>query len=919
MTASADANSSHTITGLINGTTYYFMVQATNPIGSRNANAEVSAMPFVSTSAPTPTLDITDDTRWELTWPAVTGTAPITYTVSRTSALGAGFGATTEYTDLPGCVNSAANSCSDTTVVANKTYCYKVTATNPGGSKTSPQICPPLTTPPTLTLSTNRDIQIPTWGGAPPLQYSIESGPGAINPSTGVYNTTRASPATIKVTDAQSNSQTITVNNKRFRFDGMVNATTQAGTSLYVGGYFLRGNPIDAPNFMVLDLNGKPKYGCDLQSGFNGYVLAVTTAKGSVYVGGLFTQYRGQLVNRVAKLKFPSCELDTTFSPPAANGFNASVNTLAVVGSSLYVGGAFTDYKGVAGSANRIAKLNLITGALDNTFSPPADNGFNGIVNALAVAGSSLFVGGLFTAYKGIAGSANRIAKLNLTNGDFDTKFSPPEANGFNHNVRALAIAESSLYVGGNFTDYKGVAGSANRIAKLNLTNGDLDTAFSPPASNGFSGTSYVRALAISGSSLYVGGYFTAYKGVARSANRIAKLDLTNGDLDTNFSRPETNGFNNDVAALAIAGSNLYVGGEFQTYYGVAHLVNRIAKIDLTTGAVDTTFSPPTATGFNGEVRVLAVAGSSLYVGGNFTAYRGVAGSANYIAKLDLNTGALDTTFSPPAANGFNGTVYALTSAGSSLYVGGAFTAYKGVANSARRIAKLNLTSGALDTTFSPSAANGFNGTVYALTSAGSSLYLGGAFTSYKGVAGSANRIAKLNLITGALDTTFSPPASNGFDGTVDALAVAGTSLYVGGGFNSYRGVANAANKIAKLDLATGELDTIFSPPGANGFGRFGVWALAVSGSSLYVGGEFNDYRGVPDSANNIAKLDLATGELDTTFSPPGANGFDYDVSDFVVSGSTLYVGGWFSTYRGNLEAPYLVPLDLNTGALAYP
>ncbi len=78
MTATADTNSAYNITGLTNGNTYYFMVQATNPFGVRNANAEVSAIPIVLPSAPTPTLDITNEAQWELTWPAVNGTTPIT-------------------------------------------------------------------------------------------------------------------------------------------------------------------------------------------------------------------------------------------------------------------------------------------------------------------------------------------------------------------------------------------------------------------------------------------------------------------------------------------------------------------------------------------------------------------------------------------------------------------------------------------------------------------------------------------------------------------------------------------------------------------------------------------------------------------------------------------------------------------------
>ena len=250
--------------------------------------------------------------------------------------------------------------------------------------------------------------------------------------------------------------------------------------------------------------------------------------------------------------------------------------------------------------------------------------------------------------------------------------------------------------------------------------------------------------------------------------------------------------------------------------------------------------------------------------------------------------------------------------------MGGGFTAYRGVADSANRIAKLDLTTGALDTTFSPPSANGFNGDVPALTVSGTSLYVGGGFTAYRGVANSANRIAKLNLSTGDLDPTFSPPGTNGFDGSVYALTVSDTSLYVGGSFTRYRGVADSAKSIAKLNLSTGDLDPTFSPPGANGFDG-SVYTLTVSGTSVYVGGGFTAYRGVADSAKFIAKLNLTTGALNPTFSPPGANGFDGSIYALTVSGTSLYVAGSFTRYRGSQNAQFLVPLDLASGALLDP
>jgi beta-propeller uncharacterized protein DUF5122 len=785
-------------------------------------------------------------------------------------------------------------------------------------------------------------------------------------------------------------------------FDGAITAIVHAGTSYYVGGRFTRVSPYLAPNILALDASGTPTT-CPLGAGFDGLVEAIVQANGSIYVGGEFTHYQGKLVNGLAKIDASTCALDTTFSPPASNGFNGIVLALAVSDSSLYVGGLFTAYRGVAGSTNAIAKLDLTTGALDTTFSPPApaSNGFGGIsssqVTSLAVAGSSLYVGGWFTAYRGVAGSANYIAKLDLASGAIDTSFSPVGNNGFSYGVSSLAVAGSSLYAAGFFTAYRGVANSANGLAKLDLASGAIDTTFSPVGANGVSpasvyalavynsslfvggdfnayqkgGTSQVgklakldlasgaldttflgngalsgrvESLAISGSALYVGGQFTAYQGVPDSADHLARLDAGSGMLDTTFvpsgSKANGLGYNAEVRALAIVGSTLWVGGMFKVYAG--YPVNNLAKLDDTTLAVDTTFSPAAANGFSSSVNALAVSGSSLYVGGSFIYYRGLSQSANCLAKLDLVSGDLDTTFSPPGANGVSvpypaqASVRALAVSGSSLYVGGLFSAYRGVANSANGIAKLDLASGTLDTTFSPPGAtsNGFdaNSHVDALAVAGSSLYVGGNFTAYEGVANSANGIAKLDLASGALDTTFSPPGAgqNGFDtarGPVYALAVAGGALYAGGQFSAYRGVTNSANALAKLDLMSGAIDTTFSPVGANSNGFIpispyvAVLALTVAGSSLYVGGwELTGYRGVANSANSLAKLDLVSGAIDTTFSPVGANGNGFGTGDsvwsFAAAGGALVIGGNLTIYRGAGALENFARVDLDSGIL---
>jgi hypothetical protein len=469
----------------------------------------------------------------------------------------------------------------------------------------------------------------------------------------------------------------------------------QAGNSLYVGGDFTSANIIDAPRMIALDFNGKPKYGCNFGTGFNGEVKSIVETTNAIYVGGSFTQFRGQSANRIAKLKRPSCELDQTFSPADSNGFNGEVTALVVAASSLYAGGNFNSYRGVVDSANRIAKLDLNTGAIDTTFTPSGNDGFSSTIWAMTATTSSLYVGGEFSQYryKGVANSTKSIAKLDLITGALDTTFSPPASNGFSYYnpdpccvvsvvVASLVIEGSSLYVGGQFTNYRGIHNSAKGIAKLDLNTGTIDTNFSPSDNNGFD--NYVRGIAVSGSRLFAIGGFNYYKGAY--IRNIAKLDLTTGTLDTTFSQNGSSWF--DVPPTTISASELsvFVGGAFTSYttYNaetdeyVVNAANRIAKLDINSGAFDTAFSPPGANGFDSGVSTLTLSGTTLYGGGIFSFYKGTATSINRLAKIDLTSGSLDSAFSPTSDNGFNKTVNALAISGSSLYVGGNFTAYRG-------------------------------------------------------------------------------------------------------------------------------------------------------------------------------------------------------------------------------------------------
>ena len=240
----------------------------------------------------------------------------------------------------------------------------------------------------------------------------------------------------------------------------------------------------------------------------------------------------------------------------SGNGvLNSGVYALAVSGSNLYVGGYFSNAAGIP-TADFVAEWN--GSAWSALGSNGSGNGtLNGYVYALAASGSGLYVGGYFSNAAGIP-TADYIAKWN------GSAWSALGSNGsgdgaLNLYVFALAVSGSDLYVGGVFSNAAGIP-TADYIAKWN------GSAWSALGSNGHGNgalNSEVHALAVSGSGLYVGGYFTDAAGIA-TADYIARW---NGSA---WSALGSNGTGNTVFALALSGSDLYVGGVFTNAAGIA-------------------------------------------------------------------------------------------------------------------------------------------------------------------------------------------------------------------------------------------------------------------------------------------------------------------------------------------------------------
>jgi|GEM_PF-2399833 len=237
-----------------------------------------------------------------------------------------------------------------------------------------------------------------------------------------------------------------------------------------------------------------------------------------LYVGGSFTHVNGVVRNHLAELNLPDGTLVGGWAPDVeypARPIGATVRSLrlALDGTSLFFGGAFTQVNGVA--RNAAAKVSL-SDATVLSWDPHIlvkQNKNQAVVYAIAVSGVHVFLCGDY-GFAGLDSHGKPVLSANLDDADPVTGArNPTWINTTDGAINTCAVSPTKLYLGGHFDQ----AGGANadplgnpqtgvvrhHVASIGIADGQV-TSWNPGADS----IHGLYALAITPTKLGTGGQF---------------------------------------------------------------------------------------------------------------------------------------------------------------------------------------------------------------------------------------------------------------------------------------------------------------------------------------------------------------------------------------------------------------------------
>ena len=617
---------------------------------------------------------------------------------------------------------------------------------------------------------------------------------------------------------------------------------------------------------------------------FSNYAVSAIGVQqdGKIVIGGNFTSVAGQPRTGIARLNTDG-SFDASFNVSLGNGTggNRNISDIKITADNKII--AVGNFTYNSGANKYIIRLNS-DGTIDSYFNSPSvvNALLNGYIAEVLPDGKILFAG--------LSNSQGSIYRLNA-DGSIDSSFMPITLSGSNISYTPgiftiKPLADGRFYIGGGFNTFNGFPIMTANLIRINA-DGSLDTSFN--AGNTGPNFAVRRIEILSNNQLFIGGEFETFNGVAR--RNIVKIN-SDGSLDNsvNFSgRTDTKDF------AVIAGGKILLGGQAGDYSGVGNNVHSALLKLNADGSVDVA---QTVVGDTGKAnKILVQPDGKILIGGIFTH---TDNQRRYsLSRINVD-GTLDTTFTSPDYNyevlgldiradgkilvSNSSSVYRLNSNGSldrTIYPGGAFDAK--FLSGGGAIVSSNFH---LRKTFE---AGGFdssfdvtanNNIRKILLQPDGKFMVAGDFTMIAGV--TRGRIARINA-NGTLDTTFAPPggASNSI---FDAALQSDGKVIIGGNFPGINFNTNY-KYLARLS-SDGSLDTSFNP-----IVEGGVQSLKIqSNGKVLVGGSMYSVNGL---ASRIVRLNQ-DGSLDATFNP-GTGPDDAVLSIDSETNGNIIIGGSFT------------------------
>jgi beta-propeller uncharacterized protein DUF5122 len=279
----------------------------------------------------------------------------------------------------------------------------------------------------------------------------------------------------------------------------IVYALAAAGGKIFVGGDFGAIDGLPRTNFAAVDaMTGAVDPATTASVGVLGSkgVRALTASADRVYLGGSFSAIDGQNRKHLAAFGVDGT-LDAAWKPKA----DKKVLSLAwdCTASALFVGGQFRRAASAGGAyetRETVARFDPVTGALLPWSIPVGTIEQNQKAYDMAATCTQLNIG---------YGGRNYAAAFDLTD-DVGQQLWRDQTAG---NVQTVAVMGDRLILGGHFSQVNQIR--RVRIASVFLSDGAVDPSWNPNVEGSFLGP---WELLVTGSQLYVGGFFDLVGGV---------------------------------------------------------------------------------------------------------------------------------------------------------------------------------------------------------------------------------------------------------------------------------------------------------------------------------------------------------------------------------------------------------------------